>query len=145
MEPVQVFGVGSNSPDPHVLKDNVVDGPYPFIQWTFPSVTEENNTTATIDPVVFREFMDPSLDENYRALEWWTPTATRHPDMPAVVYAEGAIVVHNGTFYRALSENSGKAPDENPDVWEELPAPADDVRLAADSPHTGLGIRWPPP
>lgn len=34
--------------------------------------------------------------------------------------------------------------DQNPAVWKALPPPADDVRLAADSPHAGLGVRWPP-
>jgi len=139
--PVQVFGVGSNSPDPHVLTDNVVDGPYPFIQWTFPSVTEENNVTGTIEPVRFRDFMGDALDENYRALEWWTPRATRHPDQPPVVYAAGALVVHQGTIYEALTENSEVEPGTSPDVWQALPPPADDVRLRADSPHAGLGIR----
>jgi hypothetical protein len=140
-EPVQVFGVGSNSPDPHVLTGNVVDGPYPFIQWTFPSVTEENNTTAAIERVKLRDFMGDALDENYRQLEWWTARVTRHPDMPVMTYAKGAFVVHQGTLYRALAENSEAPPDQNPDLWQALPAPADDVRLAPDSPHAGLGIR----
>ena len=140
-EPVQVFGVGSNSPNPHVLRDNVVDGPYPFLMWTFPSVTEENNVTAAVEPVRFRDFMGAELDENYRRLEWWTERATRHPDQPLVVYPEGAFVVHYGALYRALAENSATPPDSDPDVWEALPEPADDVRLAADSPHAGLGVR----
>ena len=139
--PVQVFGVGSNSPDPHVLTDNRVDGPYPFILWTFPSVTAENNVMATIARVKFRDFMGPALDENYRQLEWWTPRMTRHPDMPAMTYAAGASVVHQGTLYRALAENTEAPPDQNPDLWEALPAPADDVRLTSDSPHAGLGLR----
>jgi len=139
--PVQVFGVGSNSPNPHVLIDNVNDSPYPFLMWTFPSVTEENNVTATIERVTFRDFMGPALDENYRALEWWTPRMTRHPDMPVMTYAEGAYVVHGGVIYRARAENSEASPDQNPDLWEALPSPADDVRLSTDSPHAGLGLR----
>lgn len=140
-EPVQVFGVGSNSPNPHLLRDNTVDGPYPFIQWTFDSVTLENNVEASVPRVAFRDFMGPELDENYRALEWWTPVATLSPDQRAVVYPAGAFVVHRGTLYRALTENEGLAPDEHPETWEALPAPADDVRLADDSPHHGLGLR----
>jgi hypothetical protein len=139
--PVQVFGVGSNSPNPHVLTGNVVDGPYPFLTWTFPSVSEENNTTAAIARVKFRDFMGSDLDANYRQLEWWTARMTRHPDMPVMTYAEGAYVVHQGTLYRALGENSAAPPDQNPDLWQALPLPADDVRLAPDSPHAGLGLR----
>ena len=142
-EPVQVFGVGSNSPDPHQLRDNVVDGPYPFLIWTFPSVTAENNPAGTVEPVKFVDFMGEALDENYRRLEWWTDRATRHPDTPVVLYPAGAFVVHQGTLYEALIENSELAPDQHPEAWRELPPPADDVRLADDSPHPGLGIRSP--
>jgi len=144
-EPVQVFGVGSNSPDPHVLEDNVVDGPYPFIEWLFPTVQAENNATAAVARVRFREFMDAYLDEDHRRLEWWTARATLSPDQRVVVYPAGARVLEGGTIYEALSENQEKEPAANPDVWRALPPPADDVRLAADSPHSGLGIRWPPP
>jgi len=140
--PVQVFSVGSNSPDPHLLRDNRCDGPYPFLKWTFPSVTAENNTTQSIERVRFVDFMLPKLDDDYRLLEWWTDRATLHPDSPPVVYEAGAIVVHGGTLYEAKSQNSERAPDTNPDVWRALPAPADDVRLSADSPHAGIGIRF---
>jgi len=142
--PVQVFGVGSSSPDPHILKDNVADAAFPFILYEFPSVTASNNTMAEVPPVQFRDFMTPELDEDVRRLEWWTDVATLSPDMGAVAYAKGALVVHQGTLYRALAENTGKAPDQSPAVWRALPAPADDVRLADGSPHAGLGVRWPP-
>jgi hypothetical protein len=143
--PVQVFGVGSNSPDPHVLKDNVVEGPYPFIAWLFPSVEAEGNTSAAVAQVRFREFMGAYLDADYRRLEWWTARATLSPDQRAVVYPAGAHVLQGGTLYEALSENQEKEPAANPDAWRALPPPADDVRLAPDSPHAGLGIRWPLP
>jgi hypothetical protein len=142
--PVQVFGVGSNSPNPHVLQGNTADATFPFILYKFPSVTESDNTQAEVDAVRFRDFMLPELDEDVRKLEWWTTTATLSPDQRAVTYAAGAVVVHGGTLYRALVDNTGKAPDESPDAWEKLPEPADDVRLAPGSPHSGLGVRWPP-
>ena len=144
-EPVQVFGVGSNTLNPHLLKDNVVDGPYPFIKWTFDSVTLENNVTDTVEKVRFADFMGEAIDENYRKLEWWTATATLHPEKPSVVYEAGAFVVHDGVIYEAIEQNSGKEPSSSPESWKELAAPADDVRLDADSPHRGLGLRWPPP
>jgi hypothetical protein len=144
-EPVQVFGVGSNSPNPHILRDNVSDAPYPFIQWLFDSVTLENNEEKAVARVRFRDFMGDAIDHDYRALEWWTDRATLGPGQPPVVYAKGAFVVHRGVMYEAREENQGRPPDENPGVWRALPAPADDVRLAPDSPHEGAGIRWPPP
>lgn len=143
-EPVQVFGVGSNTLNPHLLTDNLVDAPYPFILYEFPSVTEENNVASEVPPVQMRDFMLPELEANVRQLEWWTDRATLHPEQAAVSYAKGAIVVHRGTLYRALAENTAKPPDQNAELWEELPAPADDVRLSEGSPHAGLGVRWPP-
>lgn len=140
-EPVQVFGVGSNSANPHILRDNTVDGPYPFIQWTFDSVTLENNVEGSVAKIAFRDFMGAELDADYRGLEWWTPVATLSPDQRAVVYPAGAFVVHGGALYRALTESEGLVPDEHPEAWEALAAPADDVRLTQDSPHQGLGLR----
>jgi len=142
--PVQVFGVGANTPNPHLLIDNVAESTFPFLLYTFPSVTESNNTNAEVPPVEFRDFMLPELEADLRKLEWWTPTATLSPDMRAVAYEVGAVVVHQGALYRALAQSTGKPPDENADVWQVLPDPADDVRLAPGSPHQGLGVRWPP-
>lgn len=141
--PVQVFGVGSNSPNPHQLVNNRYDAPFPFLMWTLPSVTEENNTPESLAPARFVDFMNDELEANFRALEWWTATATRHPQMPAVTYAAGAYVMHHGTLYRARVESTAQAPDGHPEVWEELAEPADDVRLANASPYTGLGVRSP--
>ena len=139
-----MFGVGSNTQNPHVLSDNVSDAPYPFILYKFPSVTDEDNTSAAVPAVVFRDFMSPELDADVRKLEWWASAATLHPEQVAITYAEGSIVVHQGTLYRALAQNADQAPDRHEDVWQALPPPADDVRLADDSPHAGLGVRWPP-
>lgn len=140
-EPVAVFGVGSNTENPHLLRNNQFQAPWPFIRWMFDSVTEEDNSEIEVERVVFNDFMTEELDENYRGLEWWTATATLHPDEAPVVYPTGAYVMHEGLFYRAKTENQGKAPDANPSDWEALPAPADDVRLKSDSPHSGLGVR----
>ncbi|KYG07443.1 hypothetical protein BE21_29405, partial [Sorangium cellulosum] len=144
-EPVQVFGVGSNAPNPHILRDNRVDGPYPFIKWLFDSVTAEDNPNVEVPRVRFRDFMAGAIDEDYRRLEWWTDRATLSPDARAVVYPKGAYVLHQGALYEALEESQGKQPDQHPDAWRALPPPADDVRLRAGSPHQGLGVRWPPP
>jgi len=139
--PVQVFGVGSNSPNPHLLQNNSVDAPYPFIKWLFPSVTQRDNLAQSVPRVKFRDFMLAELDENYRRLEWWTDKATLSPDQRAVTYAAGAFVVHRGKLYKAQVENQGKAPDEHAEIWQALPDPADDVRLTTDSPHGELGLR----
>ncbi len=143
--PVQVFGVGSNSPNPHQLRNNRYEATVPFVLWTFPSVTQENNTSQTVERTQFRDFMVPALDANYRQLEFWTDIATLSPDQRAVTYEPGDFVVHLGVLYEATMKNTGKRPNENPADWKALPEPADDVRLRADSPHAALGIRWPVP
>ncbi len=139
--PVQVFGVGSNSPNPHVLRNNQYEATFPFVLWTFPSVTQENNVNQPVARGKFRDFMTPALDGNYRNLEFWTDIATMSPDQRAVTYHPGDFVMYQGKLYEAITTNSGKPPDVNPSDWKALPDPADDVRLAPDSPHPGLGIR----
>ncbi|HEY5958390.1 MAG TPA: right-handed parallel beta-helix repeat-containing protein, partial [Polyangiaceae bacterium] len=143
--PIQIFGVGSNSPNPHLLHDNRYDLDVPFVKWTFPSVTQTNNTYQAVERVKFRDFMVPALDANYRRLEFWTDIATLSPDQRVVTYEPGDFVIHMGNLYEALTTNSSKQPDQNPTIWRALPAPADDVRLASDSPHAGIGIRWSEP
>lgn len=140
--PVQVFGIGSNTENPHLLTNNVVDAPFPFVQWTFDSTTLEDNEERSIEALRFVDFINDEIEDNFRRLEWWTDKATLAEGEPDVTYAEGAYVMHLGKLYRAARENSGEPPDAFPDAWEELSAPADDVRLAADSPHAdwGLGV-----
>ncbi|MFO0734489.1 MAG: right-handed parallel beta-helix repeat-containing protein [Labilithrix sp.] len=144
--PVGIFAIGAGTKNPHALTDNVTDGAYPFFAYTPPAVaTLTNNTKATVPRVQFRDFMGPTLDENYRKLEWWTDKMTLAPGQPAMSYRKGAIVVHLGTLYEALADTTGQKPDTSPQAWRALSAPADDVRLAPGSPHGDRGLRWPPP
>lgn len=140
-EPGAVFGVGSNTKNPHLLQNNDYEAPFPFIQWVFDSVTEQENTEGEVPRARFVDFMGDALDENYRNLEWWTATATLHPEKVPVVYSVGFYVMHQGTLYRARTENQGKVPPDSPNDWEALPAPADDVRLATGSAYAGYGVR----
>lgn len=141
--PGGLFGVGSNTENPHLLRGNRFDAPFPFVQWTFPSVTQEDNEATEVPRPRFRDFMNAAIEENFRRVEWWTPTVTRHPERPARSYAEGDFVMHQGVLYRARAASSAAAPDAAPELWEELGVPADDARLTADSPHRGLGVRAP--
>jgi hypothetical protein len=131
--PNQVFGIGSNTENPHLLKQNRFDAPFVFVEWTFDSTTVEG----------FVDFMGPEIEANFRKLEWWTERATLHPDQPEVTYSRGAWVMHRGTLYRALQENRATAPDTAPEVWEALPTPADDVRVAPGSEYAELGLGLP--
>ncbi|MBX3229687.1 MAG: right-handed parallel beta-helix repeat-containing protein [Labilithrix sp.] len=144
--PAGIFAIGNGTANPHLLADNVTDGPYPFFAYSPPAIaTLTNNTKATVPRVVFRDFMNARIDEDYRRVEWWTDRATLAPGQPAVTYERGAFVMHLGVLYEATADNTNRKPDESPDVWKALPAPADDTRLAATSPHADRGLRWPPP
>lgn len=144
-EPAAIFAVGSNTQNPHILRNNRHDSPYLFIQWTFDSVTDENNVQGSVPRATFRDFMLPAVEENFRQVEWWTDVVTRHPSTPARTYAAGDFVMHGGRLYRALRSSTAAVPDESPADWEDLGLPHDDARLAPGSAHEGIGVRWPPP
>jgi hypothetical protein len=143
-EPEAIFAVGSNTQNPHFLRNNRHDSPYLFIQWVFDSVTEENNVQGSVPRPTFRDFILPEVEEDFRRLEWWTDVVTRHPSMPARTYETGDLVMHGGQLYRALRPSTGAMPSDGSSDWEGLGLPGDDVRLAAGSAHQGLGVRWPP-
>lgn len=142
--PVGVLHPGAGSPNPHVIEDNTFEGPERFVTYPQPNVTESNNVAAPVPRVKFRAFMDEVIEGNARRLEWWTDKATLASGSPAVTYPVGMRVMHRGDVYEALVENAGKPPHEHPETWSKQEAPADDVRLSAESPHQGLGLRWPP-
>jgi hypothetical protein len=138
--PNQVFGIGSNTDNPHLLRDNRFDADVPFVQWSFDSTTEQGNEQVAVERLQFVDFMNQEIDANVRRIEWWTDRATLSPDDRVVEYGEGDYVMHLGTWYRATAVNTGRPPAENPDVWEALPPPADDVRVRPGSPYVGYGI-----
>lgn len=144
--PVGLVKAGAGTTNPHFFTDNVADSPYPFYAYAPASnVTLTNNELAAVPRIAFRDFMNAAIDESYRRLEWWTPTATLAAGAPPMTYPVGRFVVDEGILYEAIAESTGKKPKDHPEAWKVLPAPADDVRLAPGSPHAGLGLRWPPP
>ena len=139
--PVGVFSVGANTINPHELANNAVDAPVRFLAWEN-DVTAETGTRAEAVPSVrFVDFMDSTVESDFRTLEWWTERATLHPEQPVVRYAAGTTVMHSGRAYRAREATQAGPPDQHPQAWDLLPEPGDDVRLTADSPHAGLGVR----
>ncbi len=138
--PNQVFGIGSNTENPHLLTGNRFDAPFLFVEWTFDTTTVEDNLRETLPALEFVDFMGADIDANFRQLEWWTDRATLSPDQPEVTYPAGAWVMHRGTLYRALAENRSVPPDTAPETWEALPPPADDTRVAPGSVYAGLEL-----
>lgn len=142
--PLGVFHANSGSSNPNVFVDNTFEGIDRFMDYPQANVTDTHNVAAAVPRVAFRNFMNAAIEANVRTLEWWTATATLAAGTPPVTYPVGFHVMHQGELYEALAANAGQAPDTSPAVWKKLPAPADDVRLRADSAHAGLGVRWPP-
>jgi hypothetical protein len=75
----------------------------------------------------------------------WTDVATRGDGQP-VTYGQGFIVTHLGRPYRCRLDPcpAGAVPLERTDVWEPLPAFADDVRVRPGSRYEMLGLQPDP-
>jgi hypothetical protein len=123
-----------------LLRNNRFDVEVPFVMWSFDSTTEENNEQGTVRLLEFVDFMNQDIDANVRRIEWWTDRATLSPDARVVEHVAGAYVMHLGTWYRATQSNAEAAPSENPELWEALPPPADDVRVREGSPYADYGV-----
>jgi hypothetical protein len=98
------------------------------------------NVRGDVPPVRFRDAGLPA-DFDYLDLEMWTAEATLGRRGP-VSYPRGTIVTHLGVPYRCEADPCapGLVPDASPAAWTALPSFPDDVRLAPDSPHAGVGL-----
>lgn len=130
-----------------------------------------NQQVASHAPLVFSNYFDGLLNNNYAGAEQWIDAqcpqwnadnrqGTRFQDLAAggdimaVVirrnYAQGDIVRHLGRFYQSLhSSNIGNQPTGTTDThWKLLifsngsTMPPDDLRLAAGSPYAGWGLTY---
>ncbi|MBL8679976.1 MAG: carbohydrate-binding protein [Myxococcales bacterium] len=106
------------------------------------SLTATGNTNGAVTPVSFVRSGYPAAPT--RRLEMWTDRATLAPGMPAMMYAVGALVMHNGEMYECTAANTNARPDMSPAAWRRLPTPIDDVRLAPSSPYAMRGIGLQP-
>jgi len=102
------------------------------------SVMARTAVNGTVEPIAFVD----GLAEDPFALEFWTATMTRAPGDPPRVYEPGEMVIAtDGELYRATVQNSDAPPADNPDAWEQLPDPVDDLRVVPGSTYEGWGIR----
>lgn len=109
------------------------------------STTGSGNERAEVAPVTFcNAGFPPEFD--YLRIEWWTDTASRHPDNEPVTYETGNIVMYEGTPYRCTDGPSSTeaVPPDNSAIWTPLDRFPDDVRLTGDSAHHGVGLQRPP-
>ncbi len=73
----------------------------------------------------------------------WAPIATVADTDPPVTYHAGDIVTFGDapTLYRCNADSTGVMPPDDAVAWTALPPPNDDVRVTADSPYSGYGVR----
>jgi len=104
---------------------------------TVGSITATDNVNEAVEPIAFVD----ALSEAPFSLEFWTAVQTRAPGDPPRTYEAGDLVVaSDGHLYRAINTNTDSPPIDNLDVWERLPDPADDFRIAPGSPYDTWGL-----
>jgi len=146
----QFFRLGSGDQTNTAIiefSDNQYDGDEFFInQWPDPNQTQGNiigsGNQRTDIPEIWFENSGFSNDFDWLRLEIWT--AEDYFGGP-VDYAHGDVVSVNGALFRCTSTTgcgAGLHPTdtENSGSWAQLPAPADDVRLNANSPIQNVGL-----
>ena len=139
-DPGVVFGVNPNNQAPILFDANRWEGSRSLVSG-IPDNGTRANITATSnvrEPVAAVTFVDAAP---LPGLTLWGDLATLAPGMPPITYAPGALVMHDARLYRARTTNTNRVPPDNPADWEPLPLPADDLRVAMDSPYAELGVR----
>jgi hypothetical protein len=134
--PTSVFSIGANIDATVTFSGNRWDADLDLVVGG--TVEEMGNTQEAVEPIAFVDSGYP--DEPTQRLEAWTAVSTLAPGMPARVYEPGDLVMYDGTMYRCLEQNDGVPPPEDTAVWEALPDPIDDLRVAPGSAYEGLGI-----
>jgi len=105
------------------------------------NITAAGNRRGLVSPITFNDFMGLPSHVDYLLIERWCATSSRAGGAPTV-YNFGDYVMHLGNLYLCIEAgtHSGKDPTSNPATWQLLPLPRDDVRLAPDSVHAGVGL-----
>lgn len=102
------------------------------------AIVATGNDNGAVTPIE----VESGLAEGPFLLELWTNVVSRAPGDPPRNYAEGELVIYlDGKLYRATAANTDAPPPDNPQVWEQLPDPVDDLRVVASSPYVGWGIQ----
>jgi len=105
------------------------------------NVTAANNTNAAVMPIAFAGAGYP-IDQPGHHLTAWAPQATVNSASPVVTYHPGDVVTYGAApdLYQCSADTTAGPPPDHPEAWTKLPAPVDDVRVAAGSPYAALGV-----
>lgn len=142
-DPGVAFGINAAHQAPILFEGNTLEGAALVsgidLNGTRNNIQAQGNVSAAVAPVAFVASGYPGVPT--AKLSSWARIATLAPGQPAITYGAGDLVMHDARLYRARAANTDKVPPDNLDVWEELPLPADDVRVAPGSPYAEMGIR----
>jgi hypothetical protein len=138
--PKYLFGMNGKQSNPVEMLNNTWDSPGPLIK-TAANVVDTGNIQSPSAPVKFVDGGFFPADFNYFLVEMWAKFSGIN-EGDAIDYNPGDYVMWKGDLYQCIGTeaHTNKVPSENPDVWQAMPAPVDDVRLAPDSPYPGYGL-----
>lgn len=143
-DPGVAFGVNGAHKAPVVFSDNSLEAGTELLSGialngSKGNISATGNTSGEVEAVTYVASGFPDVLTG--KLSAWGATASLAADKHAIQYAAGDLVMFDAQLYQAKSANTGKSPAENPTIWQKLPTPADDLRVAPGSTYEGLGVR----
>jgi hypothetical protein len=143
-DPGVVFGINSAHHAPIVFTSNSIDSERQLLSGialngSKGNISADDNQRVAVPKVAFLDSGYPDVPTS--KLSAWGATATLAPDQHAITYAPGDLVMSDAKLYRARIASENQLPADHPEAWEELPLPADDLRVEATSPYAELGVR----
>lgn len=143
-DPGVVFGVNAAHKAPISFEGNTFEGNRKLlagidVNGAKGNINAVDNVNGPVTAVAFVESGYPEVPT--ARLSAWGTIATLAPDMPAISYEVGALVMSDAELYRAKTPNTGLLPADHPEAWEKLPLPADDLRVDDSSPYAAYGVR----
>jgi hypothetical protein len=103
------------------------------------SISGSGNTNGAVTPIEFEDSGYPA-GKPVQNLEAWAAKATVNPSSPTITYAPGDLVMVGADMYECIETSTNQSPADHPEAWKALPAPADDLRVKAGTPHVGIGV-----
>ena len=100
---------------------------------------EGNVRAKTMEPLRFVNSGWP-MDVDVLRVERWASHTLIDFGGDKISYKEGDFVVHAQHLYVCLKDNTHVVPGTEDSVWRRVPFPPDDLRLAQDSAHQGVGL-----
>jgi hypothetical protein len=152
--PDTLFNINASAGNPMYFNNNIRDGSIPFFNLggifkdNGDSVNKHasgNQAYSEIDPVIFMDTTFPPVFE-YQRLETWDDYSDTYNVSLSYKYDDYVMIepCHDGDgqLYKCIKSgtNSGKDPLSNPDIWQAVTNPSDDLRLALNSPYQDMGL-----